>query len=324
MTLRFEYAAPRQRVFFGSGNAAADVSAEAGRLQSRRAMVISSRRQSATTEAIIEGVQVASRYHEVIEHVPAAAAEAARQAAASHKADLLVAIGGGSAIGLAKSIALTTGLPIVAVPTGYAGSEATNVWGVTEGPAGKTQKVTGVDDRVLPESVIYDVDLTLSLPAALSVASGLNALAHCIDSLWAPRAHPVNAALATEAIRLLAGGLPMVKDDPSGVGGREQMLSGAYLAAAAFASAGAGMHHKICHVLGGRFNLPHAQTHAVILPHVTAFNLAAASGAETRIAAALGSQGPSMAWTACTRRLTRHGASPVSDFPRTRYPKPCL
>ena len=139
--------------------------------------------------------------------------------------------------------------------------------------------------------MIYDVGLTLSLPVALSVASGLNALAHCIDALWAPRADPVNAALAGEAMRLLARGLPAIKADPFGAAGREQTLSGAFLAATAFASAGSGLHHKICHVLGGTFNLPHAQTHAVILPHVTALNVAAAPEAAARIAAALESAG---------------------------------
>lgn len=289
MTLQFKHVAPRQQALFGNGNATADLAVEAARLQASNAMVISSRRNSTMAQTITSGVKVALRYHEVVEHVPAVAADAARAAAASHNADLLVAVGGGSVIGLAKAIALTTGLPIIAVPTGYAGSEATNVWGITDGSSGKTQKTTGVDDRVLPVSVIYDVGLTLSLPVALSVASGLNALAHCIDSLWAPGAHPVNAALATEAIRLLAGGLPSVKADPFDIAGREQVLSGAFLAATAFASAGAGMHHKICHVLGGRFNLPHAPTHAVVLPHVTAFNVAAAPGVETRIAAALAS-----------------------------------
>ncbi|WP_285320798.1 maleylacetate reductase [Pseudarthrobacter sp. lyk4-40-TYG-27] len=285
MTLQFEHVSPRQRVLFGNGNATEDLAAEAARLKTQNAMVISSRRYADVAETITQDAKVALHYHDVVEHVPAAAAEAARTAAASHNVDLLVAVGGGSAIGLAKAVALTTGLPIVAVPTGYAGSEATNVWGITA----DHRKTTGVDDRVLPASVIYDVELTLSLPVALSMASGLNAVAHCIDSLWAPRAHPVNAALATEGIRLLAGGLPAVKADPSSVVGREQMLSGAFLAATAFASAGAGMHHKICHVLGGAFNLPHAATHAVILPHVTAFNIPDAPDAKKRIAAELGS-----------------------------------
>ena len=119
-------------------------------------------------------------------------------------------------------------------------------------------KTTGVDDRVLPTSIVYDADLTLTLPVDLSVASGLNALAHCVDSLWAPRADPINQALALEGARALADGLPVVVGHPRDTAGRDQALYGAYLAAVAFASAGSGLHHKICHVLGGAFNLPHA------------------------------------------------------------------
>jgi maleylacetate reductase len=137
--------------------------------------------------------------------------------------------------------------------------------------------------------VIYDADLTLGLPVDLSVASGLNALAHCVDSMWGPRADPINSALAAEGIRTLNLALPAIKADPQGVEGREQALYGAYMAAVAFASAGSGLHHKICHVLGGAYNLPHAQTHAIILPHVLAFNAPFAPDAANRIAAALGS-----------------------------------
>ncbi|HYY10137.1 MAG TPA: iron-containing alcohol dehydrogenase, partial [Kineosporiaceae bacterium] len=125
-----------------------------------------------------------------------------------------------------------------------------------------------------------------TLPVALSVASGLNALAHCVDSLWAPRADPINTALALEGARGLAAGLPQVAADPRDVDGRERTLYGAYLAAVAFASAGSGLHHKICHVLGGLFDLPHAQTHAVVLPHVLALNAPAARDAERRLAGA--------------------------------------
>jgi maleylacetate reductase len=163
------------------------------------------------------------------------------------------------------------------VPTTYAGSEATNVWGLTEA----SRKTTGTDDRVLPVTVIYDAELTLSLPQGLSIASGLNALAHCIDSMWAPRTDPINQALAAEGIHALNDGLPAVSNDPNDLTGRELALYGAYLSAVAFASAGSGMHHKICHVLGGRWNLPHAQTHAVVLPYVLAFNAPAASAAAT-------------------------------------------
>jgi alcohol dehydrogenase class IV len=207
--------------------------------------------------------------------------------------DVVVTIGGGSTTGLGKAVALVDdrpgGLPIVAVPTTYAGSEATNVWGLTDsGPEGE-RKTTGADDRVLPRAIVYDASLMLSLPVAMSVASGLNAVAHCVDSMWAPRTDPIDQALAGEGIRALAAGLPGVVADPSGIEGREQTLYGAYLAAVAFASAGSGMHHKICHVLGGMFNLPHAQTHAVVLPHVLAFNAPNAPAAEARIAAAFGS-----------------------------------
>jgi maleylacetate reductase len=194
-------------------------------------------------------------------------------------------VGGGSTTGLAKAIALTTGIPIIAVATTYAGSEATNVWGLTEA----ARKTTGVDARVLPVTVIYDAELTYSLPVELSVASGLNALAHCVDSLWAPRADPINQALAAEGIRALAAGLPLVAQNPTDAAGREQSLYGAYLAAVAFASAGSGMHHKICHVLGGTYNLPHAQTHATVLPYVLAFNAPFAPEADARIAGAFGS-----------------------------------
>ena len=135
--------------------------------------------------------------------------------------------------------------------------------------------------------IVYDAALTASLPVPMSVASGLNALAHCVDSMWAPNADPVNQAFASEGIRALRAGLPAIVADPAGLEGRERALYAAYLSAAAFASAGSGLHHKICHVLGGAYNLPHAQTHAVVLPHVLAFNGPAVPAAERRIADAL-------------------------------------
>jgi len=220
--------------------------------------------------------------------VPVEVAGRAREAAAKHDIDALVSVGGGSTTGLAKAVALTTGLPIVAVPTTYAGSEATPVWGLTEG----AKKTTGTDNRVLPKVIVYDAALTMSLPVEMSVASGLNALAHCVDSMWAPNADPVNAAFAAEGIRSLAVGLPKVVADPMDLDGREHALYAAYLSATAFASAGSGLHHKICHVLGGKYNLPHAQTHATVLPYVLAFNGPAAPDAERRIAAAFGGAEP--------------------------------
>jgi alcohol dehydrogenase class IV len=160
----------------------------------------------------------------------------------------------------------------------------TPVWGLTE----DGRKTTGTDARVLPRVVVYDPDLTRTLPAGLAVASGLNAMAHCVDALWAPDANPVATATATAGIRALAAGLPAVRADGDDPAARAGTLTGAYLAAVAFASAGSGLHHKICHVLGGAFDLPHAATHAVVLPHVAAFNVPAAPGAADAIRAALG------------------------------------
>lgn len=247
-------------------------------------MLIASERAAAVADPIAARLPVVRRHEEVVMHVPVEVAGRARTATAAAEAEVVVTVGGGSATGLGKAVALTTGLPVVAVPTTYAGSEATNVWGLTESGT----KTTGVDDKVLPRSIVYDAELLTSLPADMSVASGLNALAHCVDSMWGPRADPIDQALAGEGIRALAAELPVVAADGGAIEGIEQTLYGAYLAAAAFASAGSGLHHKICHVLGGMFDLPHAQTHAVVLPHVLAFNAPSAPEAERRIAAAFG------------------------------------
>lgn len=285
MSLVFEHVTLGQRVLFGTGAAARNLGAEVARLGAKRVMVIAGKSQAETAATIIETFKSALIFEDIAPHVPLEKAQMARAAAARHGIDLLVSIGGGSTTGLAKAVALDTRLPIIAVPTTYAGSEATNVWGVTD----ESRKTTGVDDAVLPVSVIYDAALTLSLPAELSVASGLNAIAHCVDSMWAPQADPINAALASEGIRALAKGLTLTKADARDITGREHALYGTYLSAVAFASAGAGMHHKICHVLGGAYNMAHAQTHATVLPYVLAFNAHFAPDAEQRIAGAFGS-----------------------------------
>ncbi|MFI9575895.1 maleylacetate reductase [Microbispora rosea] len=282
--MRFVHETLPQRVVFASGASPEAVAEEVSLLGARRAMLIASGRAAALADPIATRLPVVLRHEEVIMHVPVEVAGRARTAAAAAGADVVVTVGGGSATGLGKAVAMTTGLPVIAVPTTYAGSEATNVWGLTEGGT----KTTGVDDKVLPRSIVYDAGLLTSLPADMSVASGLNALAHCVDSMWGPRADPVDRALAGEGVRALAGGLPVVAADGGAIEGIEQTLYGAYLAAVAFASAGSGLHHKICHVLGGMFDLPHAQTHAVVLPHVLAFNAPSAPEAERRIAAAFG------------------------------------
>jgi maleylacetate reductase len=298
--MRFVHDTLPQRVRFAAGAAAEQLAEEV--TGHSRLMVIASRKELA--QQVAGGLPVAVWHHEVVMHVPVEVAARARAVAAAHDVDALVCVGGGSTTGLAKAVALATGLPIIAVPTTYSGSEATNVWGLTE--AGR--KSTGVDDRVLPRTVIYDAALMGTLPVATAVASGLNAVAHCVDSMWAPRANPINAALAGEGLRGLNAGLPAMRT----LAGREQALYGAYLAAVAFASAGSGLHHKICHVLGGMFDLPHAQTHAVVLPHVLAFNAPAAPEAEQRIAAAFGS--PSAAAGLTALRSTVDAPTALRDF----------
>jgi alcohol dehydrogenase class IV len=274
-----------QRVRFQSGAAPAGVKAEVERLGATRVMVIAAPAEAELADLVTSDVPTALRHDEVVMHVPAEVAARARTAAVAHEVDAIVSVGGGSTTGLAKAVAMTTRLPIIAVPTTYAGSEATPVWGLTD--AGR--KTTGVDPVVLPRAVVYDASLLRSLPVGMSVASGINALAHCVDSLWAPSADPINAVLAGEGARALHDGLPLVAGEPGGLPGIEQALYGAYLAARAFASAGSGLHHKICHVLGGRFDLPHAQTHAIVLPYVLALNAPNAPDAEARLASAFGS-----------------------------------
>jgi maleylacetate reductase len=281
--LQFTHDTLGQRVLFGRGLARENLGAEVARLGSIRPMLIASPAESGLAERICADFSVATWFDEVVEHVPVEVAQRARAVASATEVDLLVSVGGGSTTGLAKAVAMTTGLPIVAVPTTYAGSEATNVWGLTEA----RRKTTGTDDSVLPVSVVYDAELTMSLPAELSIASGLNALAHCVDSLWAPHADPINKTFALEGARVLNRALRVIAENPHDPSGREDAQYAAYLAAVAFASAGSGLHHKICHALGGAFGLPHAPTHAVVLPHVLAFNAPAAAEPVSRLAAAL-------------------------------------
>jgi maleylacetate reductase len=279
MALVFEHETKGQRVLFGSGRAAGHLGAEIARLGSVAPLVIAGARHH---ELIADaGLADATRYSRIVEHVPIEVADDASCVAISSGADLVIAIGGGSVTGLAKAVALTSRLPIVAVPTTFAGSEATDVWGLTE----HGRKRTGTDPGVLPVTVIYDAELLAGLPVGLAAASGLNAVAHCVDAMWGPHADPISAALAMEGLRALRCGLPGVLSGESDAA--ELALYGCYLAAVAFASAGSGLHHKICHVLGGSFGLPHAATHAIVLPHVLAFNGPYAVAAVERIAAAL-------------------------------------
>lgn len=229
------------------------------------------------------GPSRADAFHDIAQHVPAGLAGVAVREARARGADTVVAIGGGSAIGFAKIIARDTGARIVAVPTTYSGSEMTPMWGITSG----SSKTTGRDPRVMPRLVVYDPLLSLTLPAQSSAASGMNAIAHAVDALYATDASPLLTTMATESIRLLATALRRIAAQPNDAEARTDACYGAHLAGMALGTTTMALHHRICHVLGGRFNLPHAETHAVILPHAVAYNEPGARAADAHIAAAL-------------------------------------
>ena len=310
--LDFHYEALPGRVVFGAGAARRELAAEVERMGAHRVLLVATETEEplARELAAALGERVVAVFTSVRPHVPLPVAEAARALALSVRADAVLSVGGGSTTGTAKAIALTTGLAIIAVPTTYAGSEVTPVWGLTERSAGGTsigaedaRKTTGTDPVVLPRTVIYDAELTVSLPAELSAASGLNALAHCVEAFWAPRRNPISSLAAEEGIRALAAGLPAMHVDPADLAAREQLLYGAYLAGSAFSVAGSGLHHKICHALGGAYDLPHAQTHAIMLPEVLAFNGPAAPDALARIGRALNTSDPVAGLRALSHQL---------------------
>jgi maleylacetate reductase len=217
-------------------------------------------------------------------HVPIESARQARNEAQRLGADCAVAIGGGSTTGLGKAIALDSGLPIIAVPTTYAGSEMTPIYGITEGGL----KKTGRDARVLPRCVIYDPELSLGLPFPITVTSAVNAIAHAAEGLYAPDANPVVALMAEDGIRASAAALITLRKDARDLEARSDALYGAWLCGMVLGATTMGLHHKLCHTLGGSFNLPHAQVHTVVLPHALAYNASAAPEAMRRAARALG------------------------------------
>ncbi len=230
------------------------------------------------------GARVAGRFDEVAQHVPEDLAERARQAAVGAGAEVVVTVGGGSAVGLGKAVAVHAGVPLVAVPTTYSGSEMTPFYGLTTG----RQKRVATDLRALPRIVVYDPALTVGLPASVTAATGFNALAHCVEAFYAPGANPVTSLMAEEGIRALGRSLPTSVDSPADLDARGHALYGAYLAGAALAVTGTALHHKLCHVLGGTFGLVHGDVNAVVLPHVVAFNAGAVPAAMARVSAALG------------------------------------
>ena len=282
----FSYEAQPMRVVLRPGAAVTATPDEARRLGLLRLLVVSGPRGADTAGTVADalGDACAGLHTEARMHVPAEVARRAVEVARAAGADGCVAVGGGSAIGLGKAIALRTGLPLIAVPSTYSGSEMTPVWGLTEDGA----KRTGRDRSVLPRSVVYDPELTLSLPVALSVTSGVNAIAHAAEALYAPDASPLVSLMAEEGVRAMAGALPQVAEEPESLDARGRALYGAWLCGAALGATTMGLHHKLCHVLGGTFGLPHAETHTVVLPYALAHNAPAAPEAMTALGRALG------------------------------------
>ncbi|KVR71650.1 maleylacetate reductase [Burkholderia cepacia] len=283
--MNFIYQARPARVIFGAGSLD-HLEREVLELGAQRALVLCTPEQRDLAQSIVErlGARAAGLYDRATMHVPIEIARDAQAFARSCGADCAIAIGGGSTIGLGKAIALESSLPILAIPTTYAGSEMTPIYGLTEDGI----KRTGSDARVLPKTVIYDPALTVTLPVELSMTSGLNAIAHAAEGLYANNANPVMSLVAEEGIRALARGLPGVRRNTADLGARGDALYGAWLCGMVLGNVGMALHHKLCHTLGGSFNLPHAPTHTVVLPHALAYNAAHAPDAMQRIARAIG------------------------------------
>ncbi len=272
-------------VLFGAGTVDR-LSAELDALGIGRVLLITTAGRAGGLDPLrrLLGDRVAAVCARAAMHVPKDRVAEALDAFDRASPDGLLCVGGGSAVGLAKAVALDRTTVIAAVPTTYAGSEMTSIYGITDGEA----KRTGRDPRVRPRLVIYDAALTLSLSPHASAASGMNAIAHAVEAMYAPDANADATAAADEALRALSAALPAIVARPADLAARTIAQRGAHAAGIALELAAMGLHHKICHVLGGSFGLPHAETHAAVLPHVVAFNAPAAPEAMARIAAALG------------------------------------
>jgi maleylacetate reductase len=281
----FVYVAQAARVIFGAGSIQ-HLSQEIEALGASKALVLCTPEQRASAMMVMDllGARAAGVFDRAVMHVPMETAREACAMANRLGADCAVAIGGGSTTGLGKAIALDSGLPILAIPTTYAGSEMTPIFGITEAGI----KKTGRDQRVLPRTVIYDPELTLGLPVGMSVTSGINAIAHAAEGLYSSDSNPVMNLMAQEGIGAIGRALPAIKMRADDVQARGDALYGAWLCGTVLGHVGMALHHKLCHTLGGSFNLPHAETHTVVLPHALAYNAEHAPLAMQQIAKALG------------------------------------
>lgn len=280
----FEYQANPSRVIFGSGTIA-KIPAELERLGLSKPLVLSTPQQTSQAEDVkkILSGKVAALFGEATMHTPVNITEKALEVAVASGADCIVSIGGGSTIGLGKAISFRTGLYHLTIPTTYAGSEVTPILGETQ----DGRKSTKSDPKILPGTVIYDVDLTLTLPAGLTATSGINAIAHAVEALYARNGNPIISLLAQQGVKELAEALPAIQKNPLSKEARTKALYGAWLCGTCLGSVGMSLHHKLCHTLGGSFNLPHAETHTIVLPHALAYNAPKVPQAMEALATAL-------------------------------------
>jgi maleylacetate reductase len=274
------------RVVFGSGTLAA-AKAEIERLGGQRALVLTTPQQEAQGAKLgaALGPLYAGIFAGATMHTPVEVTAQALAAMRACDADCVISLGGGSTTGLGKALALRTGVNQLCIPTTYAGSEMTPILGETKDGL----KTTVRDPAVLPETVIYDVDLTLTLPVGLAATSGINAIAHAVEALYARDTNPVTSLMAEEGVRALARALPAIAARPDDRAARSEALYGAWLCGICLGTVGMALHHKLCHTLGGTFDLPHAETHTIVLPHALAYNAPAVPDAMARISRAIGS-----------------------------------
>jgi maleylacetate reductase len=293
MTREFVFPGLATRVIFGSGTLA-QVGAEVERLGHSRALVLSTPHQAEQAEALAEslGPKAAGVFAGAAMHTPTDVTETALAAYRAAGATCVVSLGGGSTTGLGKAIAVRCGADQVVIPTTYAGSEMTDILGETAGG----EKTTRRDPAIRPEVVIYDVDLTLSLPVTLTVTSALNAIAHAMEGFYAPDRNPVVEAMCRDAMRAFHRALPVLVDEPENRGARADALYAAWCCSTMLGQVSMALHHKLAHVLGGSFGLPHAETHAVLLPHTTAFNGVAVPELLAPIAEVFGSPAGAGLW----------------------------
>ena len=287
--MRFSYETASQKVTFGAGDQKllSEILDDFG--WQRLFLCTSPRlRENGSIEMIFSSLEekVVAVFDKTVSHVPEAQVAEALAIARESGCDVVIGLGGGSAIGLAKAVSyeLSAGqhfkqhttdldIPIIAIPTTYAGSEMTPVFGVTRQESGGTKrKITRRDGRITPIVALYDPLLTLDLPPELTAASGVNALAHCIEAVYSKTRNPLSTASALRGIELIKKALPVCVKDGQNLTARSELLEGAHLAGLALATVSMGIHHGTGHVLGGTAGVPHGVANCIVLPHAMRFN----------------------------------------------------